>query len=182
MKKIIPILIICLAFVITGCKQKTKPVDTIQQEKTQKESVFNNTHFSFTLPAEHIAESGLVKAKDGKSFNQTVYQITPRDKKDQAELLKWEKDNIQMLCKDTDACGEIISSENITLDEMEGIKFIIQYKGRAIDDPQGFINEFHYSFSDEENHLRFWSSAADNENLKAAQEQFDQIMSTIKFN
>ncbi len=181
MKKIIPILIICLAFVITGCKQQTKPVDTIQQEETQKESVFNNTHFSFTLPAPHIAESGLVKAKDGQSFNQIVYQITPRAKKDQAQLLQWEKDNIQMLCKDTDACGEIISSENVTLNKLDGIKFTIQYKGRAIDDPEGFVNEFHYSFSDDENHLRFWSSAADTEDTETIEKQFDTIMSSIKF-
>ena len=179
MKKIIPIAIIAIALAITGCSTKTT---TPSNDQALADNEFANTAFSLNQPDKFIKENGIIKPKDSAAFNQIIYKVTKEDEMTPGQLQQWEKDNIEALCKDTDACGTIMFSENVTVSEVDGVKMTVQYKGRSIDDPKGYTYEYHYSFYKGTNQFRFWTSAADSEDLKAIESQFDEVINSIHFN
>ena len=186
MKKTIIISLIAFVFLITGCttqtstskQNKTKPTPETDQSST----LFSNENFSINLPAEYLEQNNVIKPKNKNDFNQIVFRVATRDKElSQAELVQWEKDNIEAMCKDTSSCGSFTSSQNVTVNNINGIKFLIKYAGRGIDKLEGFTNEYYYSFSNENNHVRLWTSADNQSNYQDIEKQFNEIISTISF-
>ena len=73
---------------------------------------------------------------------------------DYNNLIEWENNYLKNMCKETDSCGVINSIEKIEINNIKGIKFFIQYKGRSIDNQEGFINEYYYTFLNNNNYFR----------------------------
>jgi len=173
MKKTLSIAILAVALLASGCTPYTAPIDSGY--------LFSHQNFSLYLPAEFVEQSGVINAKDGQSFNQIIISAGQNDVMTQEELLKHEQEMNESLCSDTNACGTIMEVENITINNVKGIKFYKRFEGRSIDDPFGFFNQYQYSFSNGSDHIRFWTIAVDTEDKDVVEKQFDEIINTIEF-
>lgn len=85
------------------------------------------------------------------------------------------------MCRDTDACWTINSIEKIKINNIIGIKFFIQYKGGGIENKESFTNEYYYTFSNDKNHFRFWTSASDLGKPEQVKNIFEKIINSIEF-
>ncbi|MFA6520879.1 MAG: hypothetical protein WCT53_00635 [Candidatus Gracilibacteria bacterium] len=175
MKKIFLVSTLVFSILMSSCSlwpaknQQTAPVS----------SIYNHKMFSLTLPAAFKVGEDMLEAVDEKSFPVIDFFID-EDKTilTKKELVDWENETNKSMCTETESCGKIISQQDINIDGVEGIKFLIQYNGRGIEEKEGYTNEYAYAFI---NNDRFWASVTDLENPKTAEEQFDEIMQTIKF-
>jgi len=60
------------------------------------------------------------------------------------DILKDEETIRTNLCGQTNGCGKMTKWESVEIDGKTALKFTIQYRGRRIDEPNGYINEYHY--------------------------------------
>lgn len=145
--------------------------------------IYKNNDFSLSMTHPFQIENQVIKPQNKNDFSQITFWIKDREKNfDQDELLQWEKDHIQAMCKDTSSCGTIVSSEKIKINNVEGIKFVVKYDGRRVNDLEGFTNGYYYAFSNNKNHFRFWTSATDLEDYEKIKNEFKKIINTINFN
>jgi len=158
-----------------GCSRLNEPV-AIAPQQNVKETW--NTHqadgFQISLPASWHADtqdpqhftSSLnekyyliyrvvdLKAESNASLDNTVLSLYKNGK-----LLDAERAGIEGRCKETDACGQIKESTNLSIKDGQGIEFIIQYKGLGFDDPdKGFLNEIHRTIRKGDELYMFWTS------------------------
>ena len=146
------------------------------------ENIFSNKYFSFVLPGLFIEQNNTIKPKNKNDFSQIIYQINSQNNiMDYNNLIEWENNYLKNMCKETDSCGVINSIEKIEINNIKGIKFFIQYKGRSIDNQEGFINEYYYTFLNNNNYFRIWTSATDLENPEKTKNIFEKIINSIKF-
>lgn len=137
--------------------------------------VFENKKFSIKMPGKFINMNDLIIPVEKDSFYQIIYRLYSEGKElNQEELLQWERKNIAGACNESKFCGKIISSENVAINGVRGVKFLVQYS-------EGGVSEYHYSFMNANDHLRLWVSANDNEDLEKIEKGFSQIIDTLKF-
>jgi hypothetical protein len=166
---------------MVGCTDN-KENQTFQQpaDVVQEYVIFDHELFSMELPGQYTLEKTVIRPKNRKDFHQIVFAIS--EKTVEAEKLLEEEENyLDILCSQTDACGKIISSEMITVDNSNGIKFTKQIQGRSLSDTSGYSNEYHYSILNSGNLFRFWTGASDLENPAEVSKKFDEIIETISF-
>lgn len=175
---------------ITGCISFGNPKN---EAPMLGNFVFENENFTMQLPAdyqfEQAPESNFIKPKQDNEFPAVKIDLIPfKTNPTIDEILENEQTLLANLCGQTDACGTITDWKIAKVNGKTALKFTVNYKGRAIDVPQGFINEYHYSFpfSRTQNKpaesylLRFSISATDLEEPLATI-LFDKIILTVKF-
>jgi hypothetical protein len=170
---------------LAGCAASQKPEDQNvvvppqQEEKLQDGTTFDHNLFSLKLPAPYTEMGGVIRAKNEIDFSPIVFDVSGQNMGD--NLLELEKMRLTNICDQTEACGEIVDNENMTIDGKNGIKFTVRYKGRGAEDIEGYIDEFHYSILSNGSLVRFWASASDLVNGKMVEGIFDEIIKTISF-
>jgi Tfp pilus assembly protein PilV len=178
MKKLSTIMMLIVAVTLTGCAGNQNQTVTNEQSTSTKEVLtFNHALFALDLPAPFEANNSLIKPTREKDFPQIVYGVSKTS--NEGSLLPMEEEKQKNLCGQTDACGKITENEEVTINDTNGIKFTVKYEGRSIDDPAGYILEYHYSLQNGENLFRFWTSANDLENAKNIKQSFENIMKTF---
>lgn len=96
-------------------------------------------------------------------------------------LFAWEDRLRENLCGQTDACGAFTRYEDVQVAGVKALKFTIRYEGRGLDDPEGFLESFHYSLLKDVTIHRFWVSATDQEDYEALEQEFDAFMQSLSF-
>lgn len=179
MKKIFTLIVILAAVIIFAVyvDKKTEITKNQQSFDSEETLTFNHKFFDIDLPAPFEADDSLIKPKREKDFPQIVYAIS--EITNEGTLLSFEEERQKNLCDQTDACGEIIESEEVNTNNVYGIKFTVQYDGRSIDDREGDLLEYHYSLQDGKKLFRFWTSLNDLETPEAKKKIFEEIMETF---
>jgi hypothetical protein len=186
MKKTTLIILLIVPLFLAGCvaDQKTENQNVVvppqQEEEAQDSTTFNHSLFSFKLPAPYTEMGGVIRAKNEIDFSPIVFDVSA-EAIESDKLLESEEMGLVNICSQTESCGEIVSNENVTIDGKNGIKFTVHYKGRGVEDVEGYIDEFHYSILSNGNLIRFWSSASDLVNGRMVEDIFDEIIKTISF-
>ncbi len=171
-------MMLIVAVALTGCTSSQRQPLTDQQSSGAEETLtFNHEFFALDLPARFEADDSIVKPIREKDFSQIVYGVS--EMPNESSLLTMEEERQKNLCGQTDACGKIIESEEVTINNVSGIKFTVKYEGRSIDDPSGYLLQYHYSLQNGENLFRFWTSANDLENPENTKQSFQDIIQTL---
>lgn len=183
MNKIFKFTFLLIIVFLTGCagnQTNIKSETSAGTKVIQESNIFNHELFSIELPAPHTADKSVIQPINDKDFPEIIFGISNNSTKSE-NLLQVEEEWFKNLCGQTDACGKIVSSETITINGRTGIKFIVQYQGRSLDEMKGYLYEYHYSIFDAENLFRFWTSASDLESPEEVSKAFDKIIGTISF-
>lgn len=143
----------------------------------EENTTFNQGYFTLELPELFEAKDGIIKPKSGRGFPRIRFDVSKKIA--ETDLFSLEKERVKNLCGQTDACGEIIANEDVTVNGVKGIKLTIKYKGRGVGDNQGSIYEYRYSLENNGNIFRFWTDATDNENPENVKSSFEAIMQTF---
>lgn len=180
MKKISVMLMLTGLIIFTGCVgNQAQPMKSQESSSAELTLTFDHELFALDLPVPFEANDSTIKPKREKDFPQIVYEIS--EMPNEGSLLSIEVEGQKNLCDQTDACGQITESEEVTINNVNGIKFGVQYDGRSVDDQAGYVIEYHYSLQDGENLFRFWTSVSDLDSPEEVSKKFDKIIETISF-
>lgn len=171
--------------------------DEAQEVTLVNNFIFENSSYSLTFPTDYQVDDEandiFIKPKEVGRFPQIKLSFLPaKGNLKSKDILEKEKEILTNLCSQTNKCGEITKQETVEIDEKEALKFTIRYEGRAIDDSEGFINEYYYSIPQIKNEkeayplqntniFRFSISVNDLEKPEQQAMIFDEIMQTITF-
>jgi hypothetical protein len=180
MNKTIAVMLLTASIFLTGCAANQEKQTPQQPAKVIESNTFNHDLFSIELPAPYTSKDSVIQPKSEKDFPTIVFSSS-KEKAEAGKLLESEKEWFKSLWSQTGPSGKFISSENVTLDGKNGIKFTVQYQGRSLDDRNGYLNEYYYSILNSGNLFRFWTSASDLENPEEVSKIFDKIIETISF-
>lgn len=148
-------------------------------QQTGANYIYKHQAFSLTLPTAFTVDEDAIIPENEGAFPVIDYFIDSEKKTlAKKDLIAWEDETNKSMCAETENCGKITGQQDVNIDGIEGIKLLIQYQGRDLEDKKGFTNEYAYAFI---NNYRFWATVTDQENPKDAEKKFDEIMKTIKF-
>lgn len=167
-----------IASALTGCAGKqNQPLTDEPSSSDEKVLTFNHELFTLDLPAPFEVADFLIKPIQEKDFPEIAYDVSQKTSED--DLLTTEIERQKNLCDQTSTCGEITESEEVTINNVTGIKFTVKYEGRGLDDQSGYILEYKYSLQNGGNLFRFWTSTNDLENPEDVKRAFEEVMGTI---
>lgn len=183
------LLIIGLAILVTsGCNQEfTNEVGETQEgnhaieSEQNADNKYEHADFTLVVPADFQKDTTRIKSEITGTFPSIKFFVVENDKNmTQEELLEWGVEKNKNLCTESEGCPSTISTENIELNGVKGIKHVTQSEGRGIDDNAGYLREYTFAFSKNNKHFRFWTSASDLENPERIEQEFSNIMQTIQ--
>ncbi|QQR84030.1 hypothetical protein IPJ72_02435 [Candidatus Peregrinibacteria bacterium] len=209
MKKIITVNLLLGALFLTACA--SQPIEENQNAQVLENSSITNANFVFddeaytlTLPGDYQiepgAEYGFIMPKITNNFPSIKLGLMASKENPSSEaILKDEKAILTNLCNQTEGCGTITESKTVEIGGKTALKFTVQYKGRGVNDPNGYINEYHYSvphikyeydaakYPQDQNLYpqtyiyQFSIAANDQESPKQQEAMLDSIIKTIEF-
>jgi hypothetical protein len=152
-----------------------KPSTQVKTNKEKSElevtitddGIYRNEKYGFQLhlPKDWIASREIIKSPDNKyvitfaklNLNEVqgseTIELYRKDKIREAE-----QKNIQNMCKETDSCAKIVSWQSAIRENGEVAMFTIRYPGVRIDEPRGFIDEYHETIKLPDSVYKFWIS------------------------
>lgn len=162
--------------------EKKTPDKTTSLQSTPKEKVcpelqceiaskngwkfFSNNDFSMLLPDNWREESnGVISSSNHLYYMiyrvQTISDFKDVDLQDllyHKKIRMYEQENINRLCKESDACGKITQYREI--ETLNGLKaeFIVSYDGLGLSEKRGTTEESHQTIITDDKIYRFWTS------------------------
>ena len=188
MKKLIMILGLFL-LVGGGCSligNFDKDVSVVDND-TSRIHYLDNELFSLDTPVVYRdvramdGGGGVLMAPYDENYPEILYYVKAGKVLSDVELLAQEKEQLKNLREQAEGDGEIVENKEVYFSEQKGNRTVIQYPGRSLEDSDGYIREFIYSFIINGNEFRFWTSTTDLENPDGIVTMFDGVMKTIQF-